>query len=147
MLDQANFRLVVIDSRKGRVVSSLPVGRLPFAIALSPDKRTAYVTNIGMFQYSSIPGADGKNPQETGLPFPAFGFPSPEARDGVRRETSRGAVDVPGLGDPNARESNSLYIVDVADPDAPRVTAVIRTGKPFGDGRRRQQPCRCDCDR
>ena len=134
VLDQANFRLVVIDSKKGRVVSSLPVGRLPFAIALSPDKRTAYVTNIGMFQYSSIPAADQKNPQDTGLPFPAFGFPSPEARDGVRRETARGAVDVPGLGDPNARESNSLYIVDVADPDAPRVTAVIRTGKPFGDG-------------
>ena len=134
VLDQANFRLVVIDSKKGRVVSSLPVGRLPFAIALSPDKRTAYVTNIGMFQYSSIPAADQKNPQDTGLPFPAFGFPSPEARDGARRETARGAVDVPGLGDPNARESNSLYIVDVADPDAPRVAAVIRTGKPFGDG-------------
>jgi DNA-binding beta-propeller fold protein YncE len=134
VLDQANFRLVVIDSKKGRVVSSLPVGRLPFAIALSPDKRTAYVTNIGMFQYSSIPGADQKNPQDTGLPFPAFGFPSPEARDGARRETAHGTVDVPGLGDPNARESNSLYIVDVADSDAPRVTAVIRTGKPFGDG-------------
>lgn len=134
VLDQANFRLVVIDSKKGRVVSSLPVGRLPFAIALSPDKRTAYVTNIGMFQYSSIPAANQKNPQDTGLPFPAFGFPSPEARDGARRETAHGTVDVPGLGDANARESNSLYIVDVADPDTPRVTAVIRTGKPFGDG-------------
>ncbi|HXA04266.1 MAG TPA: hypothetical protein VNY30_05485, partial [Bryobacteraceae bacterium] len=82
VLDQANFRLVVLDTKKGRVVSSLKVGRLPFAIALSPDKRTAYVTNIGMFQYSLIQGADSKSPQDTGLPFPAFGFPSPEARDG-----------------------------------------------------------------
>ena len=41
VLDQANFRLVIIDTHKGRVVSSLPVGRLPFAIALSPDRRTA----------------------------------------------------------------------------------------------------------
>ena len=134
VLDQANFRLVVIDAKKGQAASSLPVGRLPFAIALSPDKRTAYVANIGMFQYSSIPNADLKHPAETALPFPAFGFPSPEARDGVRRETARGPVDVPGLGDPNARESNSLYVVNVEDPGAPRVDAVIRTGKPFGDG-------------
>ena len=134
VLDQANFRLLVIDTKKGQVVSSLRVGRLPFALALSPDKRTAYVTNIGMFQYSSIPGAELKSPVGTALPFPAFGFPSPEARDGVRRETARGPVDVPGLGDPNARESNSLYVVNVEDPEAPRVEAVIRTGKPFGEG-------------
>ena len=134
VLDQANFRLVIIDARKGRIVSSLPVGRLPFAIALSPDRRTAYITNIGMFRYSPIPGADRRNAPSTGLPFPAFGFPSVEARDGVRRETGHGPVDVPGLGDPNARESNSLYVVDVGNPAAPRVEAVIRTGKPFGDG-------------
>jgi len=134
VLDQANFRLVIIDTRKGRVVSSVPVGRLPFAIALSPDKRTVYITNVGMFQYSTIPGADRKNAPSMGLPFPAFGFPSAEARDGVRRETARGPVDVPGLGDPNARESNSLYIVSVENPGAPRVEAVVRTGKPFGDG-------------
>lgn len=134
VLDQANFRLVVIDTRKDRVVSSLRVGRLPFAIALSTDRRTAYVTNIGMFEYRPIPGAGGRNARETGLPFPAFGFPSVEARDGVRRKTGRGEVDVPGLGDPNARESNSLYVVNVGDPAAPRVEAVIHTGKPFGEG-------------
>ena len=134
VLDQANFRLVTIDTRKGRLVASLPVGRLPFAIALSPDKRTAYITNAGMFQYSPIPGADRTKPRETGLPFPAFGFPSPEARDGARRDTQLGPVDVPGLGDPNARESNSLYIVNLEDPAAPRVEAAIPTGRPFGSG-------------
>ena len=134
VLDQANFRLVTIDTHKGQVLASLPVGRLPFAIALSPDKRTAYITNIGMFQYSPVPGADRKRPQETGLPFPAFGFPSPEAAHGTRRETAHGAVDVPGLGDPNVRESNSLYVVNLEDPAAPRVETVLRTGKPFGNG-------------
>jgi len=134
VLDQANFRLVVVDARKGRPVSSLRVGRLPFAIALSPDRRTAYITNIGMFEYRSLAGADRKKGRETGLPFPAFGFPSAEARDGVRVDTSRGPVDVPGLGDPNVRESNSVYVVAVDDPAAPRVVAVIRTGKPFGEG-------------
>lgn len=134
VLDQANFRLVTIETKKGQILSSLPVGRLPFAIALSPDKQTAYVTNIGVFQYSPIPGADRKNPQGTGLPFPAFGFPSPEAVNGARRDTRIRPVDVPGLGDPNVRESNSLYIVNLEDPAAPRVEGVIRTGNAFGDG-------------
>ena len=134
VLDQANFRLVTIETRKGQIVASLPVGRLPFAIALSPDKRTAYITNIGMFQYAPVPGADRKRPQETGLPFPAFGFPSPEAVNGARRTTAHGVVDVPGLGDPNVREANSLYIVNLDDPSTPHVENIIRTGKPFGNG-------------
>ena len=135
VLDQANFRLVIFDTRKGRLVSSLSAGRLPFGISLSPDGHTLYISNLGMFQYSPLPGADPDHALETGLPFPAFGFPSMEAREGVRRETARGPVEVPGLGDPNARESNSIYIVNVEEPAAPRVETVIHTGQPFGDGR------------
>lgn len=134
VLDQANFRLVSIDVRKRQVLASVRLGRLPFAIALSPDGRAAYITNIGMFQYSPVPGADPKRVRKTGLPFPAFGFPSPEAMNGARRETGSGAVDVPGLGDPNAPESNSLAVVDVSDPAAPRLERLIRTGLPFGAG-------------
>ncbi len=132
VVDQANFRLVTIDVRKHRIAASLRLGRLPFAIALSPDARKVYVTHIGMFEYQALPGADRSKASSTGLPFPAFGFPSAEARDGVRRETERGPVDVRGLGDPNANESNSLYVVDVADASAPRIAAVVRTGLPFG---------------
>ena len=132
VVDQANFRIVSIEARKGRILASLRVGRLPFAIALAPDRRTAYVTNVGMFEYRPLPGIDIKRMLQTGLPFPAFGFPSPEARDGARRETGHGLIDVPGLADPNARESNSVYAVDVSDPAAPHVVAVVRTGQPFG---------------
>ena len=134
VLDQANFRMVAIDIRKQRVLSSVRLGRLPFALALSPDKRKAYVTNVGMFEYSAVPGLDAHNLRETGLPFPAFGFPTPESRDGARRETGKGPVDVPGLGDPNVREANSLAVVDLADPAAPKVEAFIRTGLAFGAG-------------
>ena len=132
VVDQANFRLVTIDVRKRRIVSSTRVGRLPFAVALSPDGRRAYVTNLGMFQYSPIPGASKQDSLRTGLPFPAFGFPSDEARNGVRRETGAGPVDVPGLGDPNAKESNSLCVINLDDPAKPRVEAFIPTGVPFG---------------
>ena len=132
VVDQANFRVALFDMRKQRLLSSVRVGRLPFAIALSPDGRRAYVTNVGMFAYKVIPGADPKNARETGLPFPAFGFPSRESLDGAMRKTTRGSVAVPGLGDPNVPESNSLCVVDAGNPATPRVVKFIRTGLPFG---------------
>ena len=132
VLDQANFRLVAIDVHKQHVLSSVRLGRLPFALALSPDRRKAYVTNVGMFEYQAIPGVDPHDLRQTALPFPAFGFPSAEAVAGARRETGKGAVDVPGLGDPNVRESNSLAVIDLADPANLRLDTFIRTGLPFG---------------
>ena len=133
-VDQANFRVVAVDLRSRQVIASIRVGRLPFAMALSPDGSRLYVTNLGMFQYQAIPGADPDHPLETGLPFPAFGFPSPEAVAGAQRSTARGPVDVPGLGDPNTREANSLAVVDVSNPSAPHVETFIRTGLPLGPG-------------
>jgi YVTN family beta-propeller protein len=132
-VDQANFRVAIIDTHSRQVVSSVRVGRLPFALALSPDRRKLYVTNLGMFEYKAIPGADPAQARDTGLPFPAFGFPSPEAVAGAQRQTARGSVQVPGLGDPNVRESNSLCVIDVSRPAAPRIETFIRTGVPFGD--------------
>ncbi len=131
VVDQANFRIVIVDVRRHAVIASIRTGRLPFAVALSPDRKTAYVTNLGMFEYRALPGADTKKP-ETGLAFPPFGFPSAEAAAGVSRSTELGPVDVPGLGDPNAPGSNSLAILDVSKPAAPRLKALVRTGLPFG---------------
>jgi YVTN family beta-propeller protein len=132
-VDQANQRVAVIDARTRQVVASVPVGRLPFAMALSPDRRTLYVTNTGMFAYQAIPGADPGQTRSTGLPFPAFGFPSPEAWRGAERERTGGRVMVPGLGDPNAPESNSVAVLDVTQPAAAKVVAWIRTGLPVGE--------------
>lgn len=106
--DQANFRVLAIDAKKGRILSSVAVGRLPFALAMAPDGNKIYVTNVGVFQYSAVPG---------GVPFPAFGFPSEESRK--------------VLGDPNVRESNSVCVVDVSEPAAMKVAGFIRTGRPF----------------
>ncbi len=132
VVDQANFRLAVINVRDGRVISSQRAGRLPFAVAYDASRREAYVTNIGMFEYRAIPGTDPKNAQDTGLPFPAFGFPSKEAAAGVRRSTETAMVDVPPLGDPNAPESNSVALVQLDDPAHPKIRGLVRTGRPFG---------------
>jgi YVTN family beta-propeller protein len=133
VVDQANFRVAIFDISKHRALASVTVGRLPFALALSPDRKRIYVTNIGMFAYRVLPGADAKRARETGIPFPAFGFPSKEALDGTTVVNGSGErIVVPGLGDPNVPESNSLCAVDVGDPAAPKLIKFIRTGIPFG---------------
>ena len=116
--DQANFRVAVVDVRSRQVLHSVRVGRLPFAVALSPDRRKLYVTNVGMFQYRLLPGVDPRRLRATGLPFPAFGFPSPQA--------------AAALGDPNARESNSVAVIDVSDPAQARLETFIKTGTAVG---------------
>lgn len=132
VVDQANFRVAIFDVARRRLVQSVKVGRLPFAIALSPDMKRLYVTNLGIFEYSPLPGADRKRPRETGIPFPAFGFPSNESRNGTTVKTPAGDVAVPALGDPNREESNSLAIVDVERVGAAKLLKFIRTGLPFG---------------
>jgi YVTN family beta-propeller protein len=133
VVDQANFRIVVIDEKKRQVVASVAVGRLPFALDLSPDGKRLYVTHVGVFAYSAIPGADEGRATETGLLFPAFGFPSEDAQTGVRRETAEGEVEVPGLGEWNTPESNSVWALDVEDPVQPKVLAKIPTGEPISE--------------
>ena len=132
VVDQANFRVAVIDTRRRAVLSSLKVGRIPFAVALEGSR--VWVTHIGMFEYQALPGASKANARETGLPFPAFGFPSPEAERGVVRSSAAGAVQVPGLGPVNARESNSVAVVDFTDPAQPKIETFLPTGKPYGNG-------------
>jgi YVTN family beta-propeller protein len=124
-VDQANHRVAIIDTRTRLVVASIPVGRLPFAMTLSPDRQKLYVANVGMLAYQLLPGADPLDTRATGLPFPAFGFPS--------RAASAGAGKVPGLGDPNAAEANSVAILDVSRPAAAKVVAFVHTGLPFGE--------------
>jgi len=142
VLDLAHFRLVIVDTASKEIIASLNTGRLPFALALSPDGKRAYVSNVGMFEYTLVPGVTtaggpgmGPGPyhetpkNKEGLEFPAFGFPSKEAVQG----TVVGGKRIPGLGDPNVPESNSVWTIDVSDPRAPRVTAKVRTGLPVGD--------------
>jgi YVTN family beta-propeller protein len=128
VLDLAHFRMVVVDTEAKQIVASLPVGRMPFGLALSPDGGRAYVSNVGMFQYALVPGYNPKDPRDTGLDFPAFGFPSKEAAEG----TTVNGKQIPGLGDPNVPEANSLWVIDVQDAAQPRVIAKIKTGTLVG---------------
>jgi YVTN family beta-propeller protein len=128
VLDLAHFRLVVFDTNSKQVIASIAVGRVPFGLALSPDGKRVYVSNVGTFSYTLIPGYDAKSARDTGITFPAFGYPSKEAEEGAAVEGKQ----IAGLGDPNVPESNSLYVIDVRNPSSPKVLERIRTGLPIG---------------
>ncbi len=51
--DVTNFRLIIVDTAERRVVGSTPVGRYPYALAVSGTR--VYVANIGLFEYSAVP--------------------------------------------------------------------------------------------
>jgi DNA-binding beta-propeller fold protein YncE len=121
VVDQFNYRLVTVDVESRRVVQSVRVGRNPFAVALSPDERFAWVSNVGMFEYPLVPGVTPETRAEKGLPFPAYGIPSKEAEDGV----DANGVRVPGLGSPNHPDAMSVFGVDLATG---RVVQRIKTG-------------------
>ena len=140
-VDQANFRVAVIDARTRQVLASVRVGRLPFALALSPDRRKLYVTNLGMFQYQAIPGADSQRAAIPACRSRPSDFPAAEAAAGVERQTARGPVQVPGLGDPNVRGSQFPGRGGCSDPAAPKVEAMRADGHPIRGGEPRgKQP-------
>jgi YVTN family beta-propeller protein len=128
-LDQGNWRVVVVDAERMVRVASIATGAFPFGLALSPDGQRLYVTNTGLFEYSTVPGASEKNQLATGLNFPPFAYPSREAREGAMVEEKR----IPGLGDENSDHGSSLWTYDMSDRLHPLVTAKLRLGARISD--------------
>ena len=120
--DVTNFRVVAVDAIGKKVVGSINVGRYPYALATVGGQ--VYVANVGMFQYSAIPAPESGKGDKRGLLFPPFAFPSKEAREGVEVAGRK----VPGLGDPNAAESFSVWGIDASEPSKLRITRKIKTG-------------------
>jgi len=124
-LDQANYRLVRIDRKSRRVTASIPVGRLPFGLSLSPDRRTVIVANVGMYAYPLVEGMNEKNYDTMVIHHHPYGHNTTESRNGTVVDGRR----IPGVGDPNAPESMSVYTIDLATN---RVTSRLRTGLAVG---------------
>ena len=133
VLDQANWRVVLLDVSDPaaiKIVSSIPTGVFPYGEALSPDGKRLYVTNTGLFEYTTVPGADRDDKLGTGLKLAPFGYPSKEAREGVtvtdeKHPTGR---KIPGLGDENSTHGSSLWTYDIHDSSHPAITAKLRLG-------------------
>lgn len=125
VLDRANFRLVRIDLKTNRITASIPTGRQPFGLAISPDKRTAFVANVGLYAYPLVPGVTPNNKDTMMLKFPAYGAHTRESREGVVIE----GRTIPGLGSPLTDEAMSVWLVDLGTN---KVTAKLKTGVPIG---------------
>jgi YVTN family beta-propeller protein len=127
VIDQANWRVVVIDTTTRTKIASLRTGVNPIALCLSPDGKRLYVANSGLFEYKTIPGADNADRLHSGLHFPPFGYPSPAARYGATVEGRQ----IPGLGDANNTRGSSLWTYDVSDLGKARHVASLRLGTPI----------------
>ena len=127
-VDQINFKVVAIDTRSRRVAGEIRVGRYPFGIALSPDESKLYVANVGMFEYAPIGGTDEADLASTAPSYPPFAYGTEEMRKGYQS----GNLTVPGLGDPNAPESFSVWTIDLTAAGGPAVAAKIKTGNLVG---------------
>jgi len=127
-VDQIGFRMMVIDTKTNSLIQNIKTGRYPFGIALSPDEKTVYVANVGMFEYSYIKSVDKKRLKETAAKFPVSAYGSKEMKEGIKNDS----LEFEGLGDPNAPESFSIWGIDVSKAN-PEVISKVKTGVLVGE--------------
>jgi YVTN family beta-propeller protein len=128
-VDQVNFILLIIDPVKKEVLHRVNTGRYPFGLCLSTDEKKVYVANVGMYEYSRFASLKNDSLDRTSIGYPAFAYLSKESETGIKRDS----VNIPGLGKANTPESFSVWTVNVADQDNPKVIAKARTGSLVGE--------------
>ncbi|MGF7041734.1 hypothetical protein [Mucilaginibacter lappiensis] len=125
VLDRGNFRLVRLNLDTKKITASVNVGRQPFGLALSPDKKTAFVANVGMYSYPLITGATPQNADSIRISQHPYGDNTKESREGTIIEGRK----IPGVGDPLAPEAMSVFTIDLATN---QVIDKFKTGHQIG---------------
>ncbi|MEN0055980.1 MAG: hypothetical protein AAGC65_20035 [Mucilaginibacter sp.] len=125
VLDRGNFRLVRLDLNSKKITASINVGRQPFGLSLSPDKKTAFVANVGMYSYPLITGATPQNADSLRISHHPYGDNTKESREGTVIEGRK----IPGVGDPLAPEAMSVFTIDLATS---KVVDRFKTGHQIG---------------
>ncbi len=124
-LDRGNFRLVRIDLTTKKITASIPAGRQPFGLALSPDKKTAFVANVGMYSYPLIKGATPKNVDSIMITRHPYGDNTKESIEGTVVE----GREIPGVGSPLSPEAMSVFTIDLATNN---IISKFKTGYQIG---------------
>lgn len=127
-VDQIGFRMVIVDTEKKTLKHSVPVGRYPFGICLSPDEKKVYVANVGMFEYSYIKDSEKEDAEIKPISYPATAYGSKEMIAGIKNDT----IAIQGLGDPNSIDAFSVFAINLEDAANPKVVAKIKTGHLVG---------------
>lgn len=121
VLDRGNFRMVSIQMNTRKIMRSIPVGRQPFGLAISPDKKTALVANVGQYEYPLVQGMDSANIHSMMIPHHPYGNNTEASKNGT-------IVDgklIPGVGDPNVPDAMSVFVIDL---NTFKVKAKLKTG-------------------
>jgi len=127
-VDQIGFRMMILDTETKTLKNSVPVGRYPFGICLSPNEKKVYVANVGMFEYSYIKESKDDDAKIKPIGYPAFAYGSKEMENGIENDT----VSIKGLGDLNAIEAFSVFAINIENSLQPKVIAKIKTGHLVG---------------
>jgi YVTN family beta-propeller protein len=127
-VDQIGFRMLIMNTETKTLTHSVPVGRYPFGICLSPDEKKVYVANVGMFEYSYIKESNEKDAKIKSINYPAFAYGSKEMQTGIQNDT----IAIEGLGELNAIEAFSIFAITIEDTLQPKVIAKIKTGNLVG---------------
>jgi YVTN family beta-propeller protein len=125
VLDRGNFRMVRIDLSTKKITASVVTGRQPFGLALSPDKKTALVANVGMYEYPLVKGMDSANYNSMLINWHPYADNSNESING----TVIDGKEIPGVGSPLAPEAMSVFTIDLATN---KVTGKLKTGHQIG---------------
>jgi YVTN family beta-propeller protein len=125
VLDRGNFRLVRIDLATKKNTASIRVGRQPFGLALSPDHKTAFVANVGMYSYPLIKGATPQNVDSIMITRQPYGNNTKESVSGTVVEGRK----IPGVGSPSSADAMSVFTINLATN---KVISKFKTGYQVG---------------
>ena len=117
--------MVRIDLATSKVIASIKVGRLPFGLTLSPDKKTALVANVGVYDYPLIKGATPENYDSKLISHHPYGDNTKESINGTWVEGHK----VPGVGSPLNPDAMSVFTMDLATN---KVMDKFKTGHQIG---------------
>lgn len=126
ILDRGNFRLVRYDLINKKITASIPAGRQPFGLALSPDKKMAFVANVGMYEYSLVEKMDSSNYNSMMIDHHPYGDNTKESIEGTEIEGKK----IPGVGSPHSPEAMSVFSIDLRTN---KVLHKFKTGYQIGE--------------
>jgi YVTN family beta-propeller protein len=126
ILDRGNFRLVRYDIVNKKITASIPAGRQPFGLALTPDKKMALVANVGMYSYPLVVGMNKDNYNSLMVPRHPYGNNTKEAINGTSIEGKK----IPGVGSPHSPEAMSVFTIDLVTN---KVIDKFKTGFQIGE--------------
>jgi YVTN family beta-propeller protein len=126
ILDRGNFRLVRYDIAAKKITASIPAGRQPFGLALSADKKMAFVANVGAYSYQMVEGLTRDNFNSMLISHHPYGDNTKEAIEGTEIEGKK----IPGVGSPHSPEAMSVFTMDLTTN---KVIDKFKTGFQVGE--------------